>query len=186
MTSGQMLNYQNVANDAQVKRSTVQNYHEILRDTLIGTDLEPFRKTRSRKAITTSKFYLFDVGVVNFLRGVREIPERTPLFGDAFAAYLHHELAAFVDYRGDGELRYWRTTSGLEVDFILNGEVAIECKATRTVAASDLRGLRALGEELPFKRRILACFEGAPRRVEGIEILPWTDLLDQIWGGNLV
>ena len=185
VSSGQLLNYQNVANDAQVKRSTVQNYYEILRDTLVGSELEPFRKTRVRKAIATSKFYFFDLGIVNYLRGIRELAEKTPAFGDAFEAYLHHELSAWVDYQGDGELRYWRSASGLEVDFILNGAVAIECKTTRSVSSADLRGLKALGEEFPGMKKIVACFESAPRTIEGIKILPWTELLDRLWAGDL-
>ena len=185
MSSGQIINYQNVASDAQVKRGTVQNYYEILRDTLIGSDLGPFRKTRSRKAIATSKFYFFDLGVVNYLRGVRELPERTPLFGEALEAHLHHELPAWVDCRGDGELRYWRSASGFEVDFILNGEVAIECKATRSVPAYDLRGLKALSEDLPRIRRIVVCLEAAPRTIDGIEILPWSLFLDRLWDGGI-
>ncbi|MCC6526357.1 MAG: ATP-binding protein [Polyangiaceae bacterium] len=185
-SNGRVLNYQNIANDAEVKRSTVQNYYQILRDTLLGSDLEPFRRTRSRKAVASAKFFFFDLGVVNLLRGVREIPERTPLFGEAFEAYIHHELATFLDYRGDGELRYWRSTSGFEVDFVVDGEVGIECKTTRSVAPADLKGLRALDEEVRLAKKIVVCFEPAARTVDGIDILPWRDMLDRLWRGEIV
>jgi predicted AAA+ superfamily ATPase len=180
--NGQILNYQHVSNDAQVKRSTVQNYYEILRDTLIGTELEAYRKTRSRKATATSKFYFFDLGVVNYLRRVREIPERTPLFGDALEAYLHHELRTWLDYQGDGDLHYWRSPTGShEVDFILNEEIAIECKSTRSAAGDDLKGLIALGQEMKLKRRILVCMEPRRRSVDGVEVIPLDAFLDELW-----
>ena len=108
------------------------------------------------------------------------------MFGDAFEAYLHHELSSWVDYRGEGELRYWRSASGYEVDFILDGEVAIECKAARSIAPGDCKGLKALDEDVPMKRKIVACFEPAPRKVDGIEVLPWQVLLDRLWGGEIL
>jgi predicted AAA+ superfamily ATPase len=116
---------------------------------------------------------------------VREVPEKTLLHGEALEAWLHHELSAWVDYKGDGELRYWRSTSGFEVDFVLNGEVAIECKATRSVTSTDFRGLFALSEEVPMKRKIVVCFEPAPRQVQGIEIIPLREFLARLWRGDI-
>ena len=43
----------------------------------------------------------------------------------------------------------------------------------------------ALGEEVRMKKRIVACFEPAPRTVEGIELLPWKVLLDRLWAGEI-
>ena len=182
ITNGQILNYQKISNDAQVKRSTAQNYYDILRDTLIGTELESYRKTRSRKATATSKFYFFDLGLVNYLRGIRELPERTPLYGDALEAYLHHELRSWVDYQGDGEVRYWRSSTGThEVDFILNEEIAIECKATRHASNEDLKGLQSLGDEMRLKRKVLVCLENRRRTLAGVEILPLQEFLAELW-----
>jgi len=182
ITNGQILNYQKISNDAQVKRSTAQNYYDILRDTLIGTELEAYRKTRSRKATATSKFYFFDLGLVNYLRGIRELPERTPLYGDALEAYLHHELRSWVDYQGDGDVRYWRSSTGThEVDFILNEEIAIECKATRHASNEDFKGLQALGDEMRLKRKVLVCLENRRRTISGVEILPLQEFLSELW-----
>ncbi|MFN7685146.1 MAG: ATP-binding protein [Oligoflexia bacterium] len=183
ITNGQILNYQKISNDAQVKRSTAQNYYEILRDTLIGTELEAYRKTVSRKATATSKFYFFDLGMVNYLKGIRELPERTPLYGDALEAYLHHELRSWLDYQGDGDLRYWRSSAGThEVDFILNEEIAIECKATRHASAGDIKGLQSLDDEMRLKRKILVCLETRRRTLSGVEVLPLQEFLAELWG----
>ena len=183
LTNGQIINYQKISNDAQVKRTTVQNYYELLRETLIGSDLESFKKTKSRKATVSSKFYFFDLGIVNFLKGIREIPERTSLFGEAFEAYMHHELRSWVDYNGDADLKYWRSPSGVhEVDFILNEEVAIECKSTRNVTQEDLKGLLALAAEAKFKRKVIVCFESHRRLISGVEVIPWKEFLEELWG----
>ena len=49
--NAQLINYTSVASDARVTRQTVQNYFEILKDTLLGYELEPFKSTVKRKAI---------------------------------------------------------------------------------------------------------------------------------------
>jgi predicted AAA+ superfamily ATPase len=185
ISNGQMINYEKISNQAQVARSTVQSYYEILRDTLIGSDLPAYRKTRSRKAIQTHKFYFFDLGIVNYLKRQKAISENSTDFGHALEAYLHHELAAYRDYFEGYELSYWRSQSGYEVDFLLDEEIGIEVKATRHVSSEDLRGLLALSEDLKLRRKILVCREPLPRRAGEIEILPVQHFLKELWGGNL-
>lgn len=184
LSNGQLINYQKIANDAQIKRSTTQNYFDILIDTLIAHPLEPYLKTKSRKAIATSKFYFFDLGIVNYLKGLREIPRKTSLFGDALEAYIHHELRSWVDYSDDGELKYWRSTSDFEVDFILNESIAIECKGSDRILADDIKGLRALGEEKKMKKKIVVSMESKPRNIGDIEVLPYAVFLEQLWSGE--
>ena len=183
LCNGQMLNYSKIASDAQVPKTTVQEYFHILRDTLIGDDLPAWRRTEKRKPLTTAKFYFFDIGIVRHLQRRRHLQEGSPEFGEAFEAYLHHELKTYCDYEGVMELAYWRSTSDFEVDFILNDRTAIEVKAKRHVSDRDLRGLRALQEERLLKHYIVVSQEASPRRVDGIDILPWRDFLDRLWDG---
>ena len=75
----------------QVARSTVYEYFEVLKDTLVLHELPPWRKTKKRKPLASSKYYFFDVGVVASLQG-RVFQPGTPEFGEAFETYLMHEL----------------------------------------------------------------------------------------------
>lgn len=184
LCNGQMLNYSKIASDAQVPKSTVQEYFHILRDTLLGDDLPAWRRTEKRKPLATAKFYFFDVGIVRHLQRRRHLQEGSPEFGEAFEAYLHHELKTYCDYKGVPDLAYWRSTSDFEVDFILNDRTAIEVKAKANVAERDLRGLRALREERLLKYYVVVSQEKSPRRVEGIDILPWQDFLERLWTGE--
>ena len=182
MCNGQIINYTNIANDAQVPRSTVQEYFQILRDTLLGDDLPAWRKSARRKPITTSKFYFFDIGIARFLQGRRGLMERSPEFGEAFEAYIHHELKSYGDYRGGCELSYWRSTSGFEVDFIINGKTAIEVKAKSNITEKDLKGLKAIREEALLKNYLLVSLEDTLRKYDGdIAILPWRNFLTNLW-----
>lgn len=184
LCNGQMLNYSKIASDAQVPKSTVQEYFHILRDTLLGDDLPAWRRTEKRKPLATAKFYWFDVGIVRHLQRRRQLQEGSPEFGEAFEAYLHHELKTYCDYEGVPDLAYWRSTSDFEVDFILNDRTAIEAKAKTNVSDRDLRGLRALREERLLKHYIVVSLETVPRCVDGIEILPWQEFLARLWEGE--
>ena len=178
-----IVNFTNVANDAQVARTTVYEYFEILKDTLVLHELAAWRKTKKRKPLASSKYYFFDVGVAASLQG-RTFRPGTPEFGEAFETYLMHELSSFVDYVSGETLGYWRSTSGFEVDFILGDHTAVEVKAKENVSPRDLRSLRALAEEKMFKRYLCVSMEQRPRTVEGIRVLPFKMFLEALWAGE--
>ncbi len=67
LNSGEELAIECFASDSQIKPTTFRNYLEVLEDTLLGFKVQPYLATKKRKAITRSKFYLFDVGVTNYL-----------------------------------------------------------------------------------------------------------------------
>ncbi len=182
---GEMINFSAVANDSQVPRSTVREYYEILKDTFIAHEVPALTESRKRKAISTSKYYLFDIGLARHLQGRRGLAPGTAEYGSAFESYIFQEIKAFCDYHRLDSPRYWRSKSQFEVDFVFE-DLAVETKAKKNVSARDLRGLRALREENLFSHYLLVTMEPAPRVVDGISILPWSDFLDRLWGGEWV
>ena len=49
LCNGTVVNFTNVSNDAQVPRTTVYEYFEILKDTLLLYELPAWRKSKKRK-----------------------------------------------------------------------------------------------------------------------------------------
>jgi predicted AAA+ superfamily ATPase len=98
------------------------------------------------------------------------------------------EILAHRSYRDlDYGVHFWRTKSGLEVDFVLGeGEVAVEVKGTSRLDTSDFRSLRAFLKDNRPRRAIVVCNERAPRVYEGIEVLPWREFLSRLWGGGIM
>jgi uncharacterized protein len=184
--NGQLLNYTNVANDSQVAVSTVRDYYQVLEDTLLGKQLLAWTGSKKRKAIAVSKFYFFDTGVARILQGRRTLDRNSSDFGEAFETYLCHELRSYIDYAHAGrlDLNYWRSTSSFEVDFILGRKTAIEVKASQNVTSKMLKGLKALQEEKFARRHICVCLENVPRKMDGIEILPFRLFLQALWQGE--
>ena len=188
---GELLNYSNIARDCGVSSKTVSEYFQILVDTLLGVLIEPFNRRRSRAVITRApKFYLFDVGVANHVAGRRIERAGGPEFGRALEHFVLMELLAYRSYRErDFPVRFWRTKSGQECDFVLgrDGEVAIEVKGGASVDRRDIRGLRAFVEEHRPRKAVVVCNESAVRRTEdGILILPWERFLERLWGDGVV
>ena len=86
------------------------------------------------------------------------------------------------------EIRFWRTSTGQEVDFILGDrEVALEIKGGTRVHEGDLSSLRALLHDQPVKKAIVVCRESLPRRLSSpvLEVMPWERFLSALWGGEL-
>lgn len=182
LTNSQLLNYTNIANDAQLPVQTVRQWYDVLESTLLGYQVPPFTKTKKRKAITTAKFYFFDIAIARSLRNIPSPAEGTTEAGEYFEQLVCMELKAWIDYtRPRSKLTFWRSTSNMEVDFCVDEEIAIEAKLTMNVTEKHLKGLKALREENIFKRYVVVCQEEHPRLVDGIEILPWKYFFAQLW-----
>ncbi|NQT67078.1 MAG: ATP-binding protein [Actinobacteria bacterium] len=186
---GELTNYSNIARDCGVDSKTVKEYYQILIDTLLAVRIDPFKKRQSRKIITKApKYYLFDVGVANYLRKQHLEEERGEEFGRAFEHFLLMEILAYRSYSGqDFTINFWRTKTGLEIDFILaRGEIAIEIKGANRIDKRDLNALVAFAEEYSPKRNFLVCNEKEKRLHGKIEILPWSNFLQELWAGNVL
>ena len=183
LCNGTIVNFTNVASDAQVPRTTVYEYFEILKDTLVLYELPAWRRSEKRKPLVSSKYYFFDIGVTAALQG-REFRPGTPEFGEAFESLLFHELRCYNDYLAGEPLGFWRSASGFEVDFILGDHTAIEIKAKENVSAQDLKSLRVLSEEKKLKRYVCVSMESRPRTANAISILPYREFLSGLWNGE--
>jgi uncharacterized protein len=183
LCNGKIVNFTNISNDAQVARTTVYEYFDILKDTLILHELPAWRKSKKRKPLASSKYYFFDVGIVAALQG-RDSRPGTPEFGEAFETCLMHELVSYRDYVSGEPISYWRSTSGFEVDFIIGDHTAVEVKAKENVSPSDLRPLRALAEEKKLKRYLCVSLEKRRRKLEDIAVLPHKLFLEALWDGE--
>ena len=160
MTNGQTLNFASIASDTSVPASTVREYYQILEDTFIGFILPAWTQSLKRKALSTARFYLFDLGVTNTLASIKNREEGSDLYGRAFKHFIGLELRAYLNYkRIDKALTFWRTVNGIEVDFLIGEDVAVEVKSTNKVKDKHLSGLKALKQEGGLQRILF----GEPR-----------------------
>jgi predicted AAA+ superfamily ATPase len=186
-SNGEMVNYTNIASDCGVSSPTIKEYFQILEDTLIGNFIPSYQKKPKRKVIQAPKFYFFDIGIVNHLLKRPKIDFGNEIFGNAFEHFIYLEMKAHSSYSGlEYPISYWRTTSQIEVDFILGDDIAIEIKSSSNINQRHLNGLKKIAEEYQFKQLILVCNEPLARLHDEIWILPWKIFLEKLWRGELM
>jgi predicted AAA+ superfamily ATPase len=192
LTNSEMVNMSNIARDCGVNRNVIKQFYQILVDTLLGYFIYPYQKKVKRDIVaSTPKFYLFDVGVANYLAH-REIKIlKGTEAGKSFEHYILMELMAYRNMqRKTFEITYWRTKTGLEVDFILgDAKLAIEVKMSEQVHQQDLKGLIAFCEEHHPKNAIVVSQDPRARYLKvneqcEITILPWQEFLQKLWTGE--
>ncbi len=162
LANGEVINFSKLANDCQCSMRDVRGYVQILEDTLLVSLLQPWARSRKRKAVSTAKFYFFDTGVTRTLAAIESID------------------------RNSTELTYWRSRYGHEVDFLVGEEFAVEVKATATVSNRDFKGLQALSEEGVFSKLYLVSNDPMPAKRNNIHCLPGQVFLDDLWADKLL
>jgi uncharacterized protein len=156
---GAVLNVANLARECQVERKTASAYVEVLEDLLLAFRIPVFTRRAKRATIAHPKLYLFDAGVFRALRPKGPLDRPEEIDGAALEGLVAQHLRAWTAYRDDDvRLGFWRTSSGVEVDFVVYGPAgfwAVEVKNTARVRPEDLRGLDAFGEDYPQAELIL-------------------------------
>lgn len=185
---GEMLVYKNIAQDCGIDYRTVKEYFSILEDTLVGYFIYGFTESKKRKAIAAPKFYLFDVGVANYLCHRQHLQPGSDDFGHAFEHLIIQEIIAYLGYsHSDEKLCYWRTTSGYEVDAVIgNGRVAIEIKSSEEVKSRHTHSLKAFSEDFPNAKLFIVSLDKYKRKLNGIDIIPAMDFLKDLWKGLVI
>ncbi|MBI4677051.1 MAG: ATP-binding protein [Elusimicrobia bacterium] len=191
--SGHTINASNIGREVGISYKTVQEYFQILEDTLLGFWLEPFAKTVRRRMAKQPKFYFFDTGVLRALKKTLKVPlERSsPEFGDLFENFFINEVRRLNSYRRlDQTLSFYRTEAGAEVDLVAQRPgkswLAMEIKATERPSSSHCSGLLSFADIMPGAELFLVCRTDQPQLFRfgkrTVRALPWLDCLKMLSG----
>ena len=188
---GQTLNVAALARDAEVSRTTVAGYVEILEDTLLATRVTAFEarlRLRERKA---PKLYWVDPGLVRALKRARGpvlVEEAGPLFEGLVFTLLRMWNDA---HRAWEEIQYWAPAEArlTEVDFVLRDgaqTTAVEVKASVTLRPEHFAGLEAIAALEGVRRRVLV-YRGRERlrTASGVDVLPFDTFAEELFSGRL-
>ncbi len=142
---GQVVNQTELGRDVALSQPTVHRYLNLLETSHMLTRLPAYSVNRTKRLIKSPKIYWSDTGLAMSLAG-----EEQPT-GAHLENLVHHDLAAWRDARVDrAEIFYWRTTTGDEVDFVVeaNGHlIPIEVKSTTRPRLRDAAHLRTFRSE---------------------------------------
>ena len=156
---GSLINASSIARESQISRKTVDSYLVILEDLLLAFHLHVFHRKAKRQLISHTKFYFFDSGVYYSLRPKSLYDVESEREGAALEGLVAQHLRAWALMQKElHQLYFWRTSSQIEVDFIMTGPtcfIAIEVKNGTTLHPHDFRGLKLFLEDYPEATALL-------------------------------
>ena len=135
---GQVVNYESLANDSGVSRTTIEQWISVLESSFIVLKLEPYFENYTKRLIKSPKIYFYDTGLACYLLGIKN-PEqvaRDPLVGNLFENMVILEILKAQYAKGqEKSLYYFRDSKGFEIDLIIadgRSIIPVEIKSAST------------------------------------------------------
>ncbi|MEZ6037644.1 MAG: DUF4143 domain-containing protein [Planctomycetota bacterium] len=184
--NGQSVSANNVANEAGVARTTVQRYFQILVDTLIGVMVPAWQPRLKVREVAHPRFYFFDPGVARAVAGRMRAAVQDAERGPLLETWVLHELRACMQFaKLGGEITWYRTGAGAEVDFVWMGPhhaVGIEVKASSRWRPEGAAALRELLAKKAIRRAVVVYLGERALVDDGIHVLPAQAFAEQLAG----
>lgn len=144
---GGLLNQTELARDVGIVQPQVHRFLNLMEASYQAVRLPAYAVNRTRRLIKAPKFYWSDTALALHLAGETE-PR-----GAHLENLVLIDLIIWRDAQAHRpEVLYWRTASGLEVDFVIETPrrlLPIEVKAAGRVTTGDAKGLEAFIDEYP-------------------------------------
>jgi uncharacterized protein len=156
LQTGNLLNMNEISRETGLTYRACVDYVELLQQMYIIKLVEPYH-TNKRTTITKMKKVFFcDIGVRNIINSdFAEIQYRADN-GAIFENYVFLELLRNLN--PGGEIRFYRTRDGAEVDFVINQvfeRLAIECKYKTLEKPSHSKALNVFSEMEEMDKRLI-------------------------------
>ncbi len=152
LRSGCLLNYSELARDTGISVDTARRYLEYLRISYQAVLLQPYHVNLTSMVVKTPKIYWLDIGIVRQLMGIQKT-----VTGEIYETMIVGELIKWMKTGNrDGEIYFYRTRSGLEVDVLIDtpfGVIGVEIKSRQNLAAKDTTGLKEIAKALGSRWR---------------------------------
>lgn len=183
-SSGQLVNYQQLACDLRVSSHTVQHYLSILEQTYVLSRIQPFVGNKRSEITSNPIYYFIDNGFRNqALNNFLPLEQRTDM-GLLIESFVFQELYKFkTQHYLAIDIHFWRTKSGAEVDFVLYKNEAcfipIEVKYTHAKRLTITRSYRSFIEAYQPKLGLVIskeCYGEMIVQGSRIVFIPFSDL----------
>lgn len=150
---GNFINLSDVGRVSRIKTTTMQRYFALLKMVFLILDVPGWYTNREKRLVKSPKVFLNDTGLLCHLLGLDRdaLKSNKTLGGHVFENFICMELIKQMGWSDvNAELHHFRTHTGQEVDFVLEGPegkiVGIEVKYKKSCNLSDLNGLKKLKE----------------------------------------
>ena len=156
--TGGLLNYAELSRSFSMPQTTLKRYLSLLETTFLIKLLPAWSGNLGKRLVKSPKTLLTDTGLISHLIGIdfERVKSEPQLFGALLENFVAMELVKQASWsKSQPQLYHFRTQTGQEVDILLEDSagkiVGIEVKASSTVKADDLKGLRLLADSVGKK-----------------------------------
>jgi predicted AAA+ superfamily ATPase len=167
--TGQELNVQDIARDADISGNTAKSWLSILESSGIIFLLKPWFKNVSKRFIKRPKLHFMDTGLCSYLSDWTspETLEKGAMSGAIFESFVVSEIMKSYNHNGKfPAFYYYRDSNKAEIDLIVSqdGEFfPIEIKKTANPSKSDISAFKKLSENENLGHGALICLTDSPR-----------------------
>jgi uncharacterized protein len=179
--NGQTVNYSTLGNSLGVSNTTIKNYIDILQLTFMIDIVPPHMVNTGKRIIKSPKLYLNDSGIAATLLRLKDFNQIAghPVFGSIWEGVV---LANLRGHFPGADIRFYRTSHGSEIDFLVflpKALIAVECKASKAPVLS--RGAYAAIDDLNPELTLIVSpvEEGYPAR-KGIDVVSLEEMIGKI------
>ena len=167
--TGNLINSSELANTLNVSRSAIDNYLYIMQKSFHIILVKPFYKNIRKELTKMPKIYFVDLGLRN-------------LFNNNFRAYQDREdkgqllenvvLRHLLEKYPREQINFWRTIQQKEVDFVINGQIALEVKSQ--IKNAKLKNYKTFLEHYPDIKFNFVCLDYLKNKIGSLSVLePW-------------
>ena len=180
---GSNVNYSSLAKSLEVSSHTIKYWLDVLTDTYMLRQLQPWSGNVAKRLVKSPKIYLRDSGVLHSLLRIesKEMLTSNPILGASWEGFVIEQIASVVPARSN--LCYYRTSTGDEIDLIVdtpkNGKIAFEIKRS-AVPALEKGFYNALDTVKPDTAYVVYSGDKQYRINEKVTALPLS-MLNTIW-----
>lgn len=179
--SGQLLNYERLAQMAGINRKTVNDWLSILETSYIVFRLTPHFENFGKRITKSPKLYFYDTGLLCYLLDIRGADEARAHrnYGSLFENLIVADRNKTLQHRGERpRMSFFRDSNGLEADLFEGGEgnrLLTEIKSSTTFSPHWDKNIRKIGGLNPdVQARYRVIYGGKEEKtVAGTEYLPW-------------
>ncbi|MBU4047397.1 ATP-binding protein [bacterium] len=167
--AGNLLNIDELASSIGIARETVYDYFILLEGTYIARRLAPFFKNLRSELTKMPKIYFEDTGILNYLK-YNDIVEKVG--GELFENCIYAELRKTV---GLETLRYWRTQSKQEIDFVIQHQKQVfTLEVKKIYSGQKTTSLEYFSQKYPNSKSFIITLEKRREAKGNISLLyPW-------------
>jgi hypothetical protein len=157
INTSSLITYNKIADVVKISHQTIKKYLDAMEKNHLLVRIYPFYNNKSKEITKQPKVYFLDTGLRNAIINTF----RSDVEGLVFENYVLSELI-----KKGFEVKFWRTKSKAEVDFIVENKGEVIPVEVKQASAKISRSLQAFIRMYTPKRCFVVCYDSKNRIVK--------------------